>query len=296
MDKKIKIPEWVKKRVYTSENYYLVKNLLDEYGLNTVCKSAVCPNIYECFSKKYVSFMILGSVCTRNCKFCGVKKGKGEKIDEKEPEKIAEIVEKLDMKYVVITSVTRDDLSDGGASHFAKVVKKIKERSKKTIVEVLIPDFGGKKKNLEILFKSIPDVISHNLDTTPSLFPEIRPASNYDVSLSVLKEIKKNGFISKSSFMLGLGEKKEDVFKLMDDLRKVECDYLVVGQYLSPDKDSYPVKEFIHPDFFKKIEEKGEKMGFKNVFAGTFYRSSYLAENLLSEDQVLRLTERDKKS
>jgi len=292
----IKIPEWVKKRVYMSENYYFVKNLIDEYGLNTVCKSAVCPNIYECFSKKYVSFMILGNVCTRNCKFCGVKKGKGEKIDEKEPEKIAEIVEKLDMKYVVITSVTRDDLPDGGASHFAKVVKKIKERSKKTIVEVLIPDFCGKKENFEILFKSTPDVISHNLDTTPSLFPEIRPSANYKTSLSVLKEIKKNGFISKSSFMLGLGEKKEDVFKLMDDLRKMECDYLVVGQYLSPDKDSYPVKEFIHPDFFKKIEEKGKKMGFKNVFAGTFYRSSYLAENLLSEEHLPGLTERDKKS
>jgi len=292
----IKIPKWIKKRVHMSENYYFVKNLLDEYGINTVCKSAVCPNIYECFSKKYVSFMILGNICTRNCKFCSVKKGKGEKIDEKEPEKIAEIVEKLDMKYVVITSVTRDDLPDGGASHFVKVVKKIKERSKKTIVEVLIPDFCGKKKNLEILFKSMPDIISHNLDTTSSLFPEIRPASNYDASLSVLKEIKKNGFISKSSFMLGLGEKKEDVFKLMDDLRKVDCDYLVVGQYLSPDKNSYPVKEFIHPDFFKKIEEKGKKMGFKNVFAGTFCRSSYLAENLLLEDQVLRLTGRDKKS
>ncbi len=292
----IKIPEWVKKRVHICKDYYSVNNLLDEYGINTVCKSAVCPNIYECFSKKYVSFMILGNICTRNCKFCGVKKGKGEKIDEKEPEKIAEIVEKLDMKYVVITSVTRDDLPDGGASHFAKVVKKIKERSKKTIVEVLIPDFCGKKENFEILFKSMPDVISHNLDTTSSLFPEIRPASNYDVSLSVLKEIKKNGFISKSSFMLGLGEKKEDVFKLMDDLRKVGCDYLVVGQYLSPDKNSYPVKEFIHPDFFKEIEEKGKKMGFKNVFAGTFYRSSYLAENLLLEDQVLGLTGRDKKS
>lgn len=292
----IKIPEWVKKRVHICQNYYFVKNLLDEYGLNTVCKSAVCPNIYECFSKKYVSFMILGNVCTRNCKFCGVKKGKGEKIDEKEPEKIAEIVEKLDMKYVVITSVTRDDLPDGGASHFAKVVKKIKERSKKTIVEVLIPDFCGKKENFEILFKSTPDVISHNLDTTPSLYPEIKPSANYETSLSVLKEIKKNGFISKSSFMLGLGEKKEDVFKLMDNLRKVECDYLVVGQYLSPDKDSYSVKEFIHPDFFKKIEEKGKKMGFKNVFAGTFYRSSYLAENLLLEEHLPGLTERDKKS
>jgi len=296
MDKKIKIPDWIKKRVYVSENYYFVKNLLEKYEINTVCKSAVCPNIYECFSKKYVSFMILGNTCTRNCKFCGVEKGKGEKIDKKEPDKIAEIVEKLDMKYVVITSVTRDDLPDGGAGHFAKVVKKIKERSKKTIVEVLIPDFCGKKENLEILFKSEPDVISHNLDTTPSLFPEIRPSSNYDVSLSVLKEIKKNGFISKSSFMLGLGEKKEDIFKLMDDLRKAGCDYLVIGQYLSPDKNSYPVKEFIHPDFFREIEEKGKEMGFKNVFAGTFYRSSYLAEKLLSEDQVLGLTEANKKS
>lgn len=281
MDKKIKIPNWIKKRVKFDENYYFVKNLLEEFGINTVCKSAVCPNIYECFSKKYASFMILGDICTRNCKFCGVKTGRGEKIDEEEADKIAEMVERLKMKYVVITSVTRDDLPDCGAGHFAKVVKKIKEKNKNIMVETLIPDFKGKKENIKILLNSKPDVISHNIETVPRLYPEIRPLANYDVSLSVLKEVKENGFVSKSGFMLGLGEKKDEIFKVMDDLRKVDCDYLVVGQYLPPDKNSFPVVDFVKPEIFKEIEEKGKKMGFKNVFAGTFYRSSYMAENLL---------------
>ncbi len=283
MDKKVEIPKWVKKRVYFDENYYYVKKFIEEYRVNTVCKNAICPNIYECFSKKYVSFLILGNICTRNCKFCGVNKGKTEKIDENEDIKISEIIKKLNMKYVVLTSVTRDDLPDGGASHFAKVVKRIKETNPGTIIETLIPDFGGKINNLNILFENKPDLISHNIETTPSLYPEIRSKANYKISLFVLEQIKKNGFKSKSSFMLGLGEKKEEIFKVMYDLRKVDCDYLVVGQYLSPNKNSYPVKEFVPPEVFKEIEEKGKKLGFKNVFAGTFYRSSYMAENLISQ-------------
>lgn len=276
-----KIPSYIKKRVSINENYNFVRNLLEEFGINTVCKSAVCPNIYECFGRKYASFMILGNICTRNCKFCGVGKGKPEKVDEKEPEKIADIVEKLNMKYVVITSVTRDDLADGGAEHFAKVVEEIKRKDKNIIVETLIPDFKGKLENLKILFKSKPDVISHNIETVPRLYPEIRPKANYKISLSVLEKIKENGFITKSGFMLGLGEKKEEIFEVMEDLKKAGCDYLVVGQYLIPDKNSFPVVEFIKPEFFKEIEEKGKKMGFKNIFAGTFYRSSYMAEKLL---------------
>ena len=277
--KKQLIPSWIKKKVFISENYNYVKEVLEEFKINTVCVSAVCPNIYECFSRKYVTFMILGNVCTRNCKFCGVKKGKPEKVDEKEGEKIASAVRKLNMKYVVITSVTRDDLPDGGASHYNSVIRKVKETG--AFVEVLIPDFKGKIENLKIVMEARPDVISHNVETVPSLYPVIRPKANYKTSLKVIEEVKKNGFITKSGFMLGLGETRKEVFKMMEDLINSGCDYLVVGQYLKPSENAIEVKEFVSPEFFEEIKEIGKKMGFKNVFAGTFYRSSYMAENLL---------------
>ncbi|MGB9678009.1 MAG: lipoyl synthase, partial [Candidatus Ratteibacteria bacterium] len=266
-----KIPKYIKKRIRFSENFFYVKNILKNSNINTVCESALCPNIYECFGRRYVSFMILGNLCTRNCKFCGVNKGKPEKIDEKEPEKIAEIVKKLEMKYVVITSVTRDDLSDGGASQFVKVVEEIRKKSPETKIELLIPDFKGDSKLLKIIFNSKPDIISHNIETVPSLYPVIRPKSDYKKSIKVLSEIKKNGFITKSGFMLGLGEKEEEIFILMDEISKTGCDILVVGQYLKPDKNGYEVKKFYEEKFFKKIEEYGKKIGFKYIFAGTFH-------------------------
>jgi lipoic acid synthetase len=274
-----KIPFYVKKRVSSNDEFLYMKNLLKEYGVNTVCESAVCPNIYECFGKKYASFMILGNICTRNCKFCGVSKGKPEKVDEKEPEKIAGIVKKLKMKYVVITSVTRDDLPDAGANHYAKVTEAIKRISPETKIELLIPDFKGDLNFLKIVFNSRPDIISHNIETLPSLYPIIRPRSNYKISMEVLSEIKKNGFITKSGFMLGLGEKEEEIFKLMEEILNKGCDILVVGQYLKPAKNGYEVRKFYTEDFFLKIKEYGLKIGYKKVFSGIFYRSSYLAEN-----------------
>lgn len=272
-----KVPQYIKKRISLNENFFYVKNLLKIYNIQTVCENAICPNIYECYGKKYASFMILGKFCTRNCKFCGVNKGIPEKVDKEEPEKIAEVVKKLEMKYVVITSVTRDDLPDGGATQFKKVVEEIKKKSPDTKIEILIPDFKGDSNLLKILFSSKPDIISHNIETVPSLYPIIRPKSNYETSLKVLSEIKKNGFIAKSGFMLGLGEKKEEIFNLMEEILKAGCDILVIGQYLKPDKNGYKVKRFYDELFFKEIEEYGRKIGFKYIFAGTFYRTSYLS-------------------
>jgi lipoic acid synthetase len=273
-----RIPGFVKKRVSFNENILSTEKLIKAYKVNTICKSANCPNIYECFGKKYVSFMILGNICTRNCKFCGVSKGKPERVDEKEPEKIAEIVKKLNMKYVVITSVTRDDLKDGGASQFAEVVKKIKEKSPETKIEVLIPDFSGKIENLKIIFDSKPDIISHNIETVKSLYPVIRPLADYETSLKVLSDIKKNGFITKSGFMVGLGEEEKEIYQLMEEILKAGCDIIVIGQYLKSSKQGYEVKKFYNEEFFRKIEEYGLKIGFKKVFAGIFYRTSYIAD------------------
>ncbi|MFN4226611.1 MAG: lipoyl synthase [Candidatus Ratteibacteria bacterium] len=279
-----KIPEFIKKRISFNENFTYLKNLLKINNIQTVCESAICPNIYECFGKKYVTFMILGKICTRNCKFCGVSKGIPEPIDKQEPERIAEIVKKLEMKYVVITSVTRDDLDDGGAGQFKKVVEKIREKSPETKIELLIPDFKGNLNSLKIIFDSKPDIISHNLETVQSLYPIIRPKSDYNNSLKILSEIKKSGFITKSGFMLGLGEKEEEIFILMEDILKTGCDILVIGQYLKPDKTGYEVRKFYNSDFFSKLKEYGLKIGFKKVFSGIFYRSSYIAESSINID------------
>lgn len=274
----VKIPNFIKKRVSLNDNFIYLKNLLKTYNVKTVCENAVCPNIYECYGKKYASFLILGNICTRNCKFCSVSKGIPEPVDKQEPEKIANIVKKLEMKYVVITSVTRDDLIDGGAKHFMKVTEAIKKSSPEIKIELLIPDFKGNLDSLKIIFNSKPHIISHNIETVPSLYPIIRPKSDYNVSLKILSEIKKNGFITKSGFMVGLGEKEEEIYKLTEDILKTGCDILVVGQYLKPSKIGYEVRKFYDEKFFQKIKEYCLKIGFKKVFSGTFFRSSYFAE------------------
>ena len=273
-----KIPCFIKKRISFNENFISTERLIKAYKVNTICKSANCPNIYECFSKKYVSFMILGNICTRNCKFCSVEKGIPEKLDKDEPERIASIVKKLNMRYVVITSVTRDDLEDGGAGQFAEVVKKIREKSPETKIEVLIPDFSGKIENLKIIFDSKPDIISHNIETVKSLYPLIRPLADYKTSLKVLSEVKKNKFITKSGFMVGLGEEEDEIYQLMNEILKAGCDIIVVGQYLKSSSHGWEVKKFYNEEFFKKIEEYGLKIGFRKVFASIFYRTSYIAE------------------
>ncbi|MCM8829966.1 MAG: lipoyl synthase, partial [Candidatus Omnitrophica bacterium] len=238
------IPDRIKKRVSVNSESEQVRKILKGLSLNTVCESAVCPNIYECFSKRHLTFMILGNRCTRNCRFCGVSPIiKSTPPDEKEPENIAKAVNLLRMRYVVITSPTRDDLPDGGAEQFAATTENIRRLNPSTKIELLIPDFDGNKESLEKVFKAKPDVISHNIETVRSLYPFIRPSSDYKTSLRVLKTIKENGFITKSGFMVGLGETREEVIELIHTLKNNGCDYLVIGQYLKPSKDAIPVKE-----------------------------------------------------
>ncbi len=276
------IPGWIKKRVSSGGDSEKVRILLRELSINTVCESAVCPNIYECFCKGYASFMILGNCCTRNCMFCGVSPlRKTVPPNSEEPHRIADAVKKLGMKYAVITSPTRDDLPDGGAGHFAEVTEEIRALNPGTKIELLIPDFRGNEESLKKIFLARPDIISHNIETTKALYESVRPSSNYETSINVLKTVKKNGFAAKSGFMLGLGETKEDVLSLMYELKSAGCDYLVIGQYLRPSKKAFPVREFVKEDVFRNMEEAGRRMGFKNIFAGTFYRSSYMAEKLL---------------
>lgn len=223
--------------------------------------------------------MILGNVCTRNCRFCAVQKGKPGCPDPKEPEKVAQAAQKLSLKHVVVTSVTRDDLSDGGASQFAKTIREIRKLCPEAKVEVLIPDLQGNGQDLSIIIAAEPNIINHNLETVPRLYPTVRPLADYKRSLNVLKTAKKsnNSLYIKSGIMVGLGEKQEEVVSLMEDLRGVDCDILTIGQYLRPSKEQVEVSEFIEPEVFEGYRQTGEKMGFKRVFSGPFVRSSYKA-------------------
>ena len=227
--------------------------------------------------------MILGKNCTRNCTFCNVTKGKPEKVDEKEPFNVAQAVDKLKLKYAVITSVTRDDLEDGGASHFASVVEEIRKINKNITVEILIPDFKGSETALKKVVNSKPNVINHNVETTPALYKEVRPMAVYKRSLELLKRVKimDSSILTKSGFMLGLGEKEEDIIEVLKDLRKVDCDIVTIGQYLPPSAKHHPVVEYVHPDQFKKYKKIALELGFKFVSSSPLVRSSYHAEEML---------------
>ncbi|HOL67389.1 MAG TPA: lipoyl synthase, partial [bacterium] len=260
-----KIPAWLTRRAVLSDEYRQLKDLLKQSGLHSVCESAFCPNIYECFSQRHVTFMILGNICTRNCRFCGVTQGKPEPPEDDEPWRIARAVAALNLAYTVITSVTRDDLPDGGASHFRAVTRAIKNSSVAK-VELLLPDFQGKEESLHLVFDSEPDVIGHNLETVPSLYPRVRPGASYEISLNVIRKIKKAGFLTKSSLMLGLGETQEEVSFVLKDLSRAGCDFLVLGQYLRPHPRAVPVKEYLPPEVFQQYWKLAVEMGFKKVF------------------------------
>ena len=272
-------PEWLKIKIRTNPEERAVEEILKRLALHTVCQEALCPNRMECFSSKTATFMILGRVCTRNCTFCNVESGEPSCIDADEPEKIASAVQELGLSYVVITSVTRDDLPDGGAKHFADVITSIKKRNPPTHIEVLIPDFQGSLESLKIVADAKPLIINHNVETVPGLYPEVRPSANYKRSLELLKNSKKldASILTKSGIMLGLGEKEVDVVQVMKDLRESDCDFLTVGQYLAPSKLHHPVIEYIHPDVFEKYKKTGLELGFKFVASGPFVRSSYHA-------------------
>jgi len=275
-----KKPQWLKKRVLlNNSNINDVKNLLVELNLHTVCQSAKCPNIYECFSKRTATFMLMGNICTRNCAFCGVGKGTPIKIDSSEPENIARASLYMKLDYIVLTSVTRDDIEDGGAEHFGRTVIEIKKLLPESIVECLIPDFAGNLKNLETLLNSNPDVLNHNIDYIERNYSLIRNKADYKSSINILKSSKKinQGIITKSGFMLGLGESRKEISKMLHDLKSADCDIITIGQYLSPGSKNFPVYKYYSPEEFIEIKKEAEKLDFKYVVSGIFVRSSYNA-------------------
>ncbi|MDF2890159.1 MAG: Lipoyl synthase [Clostridia bacterium] len=279
-----KKPEWLRRRIQGSHVSSEVNHILEELSLNTVCKEANCPNKMECFNRSTATFMILGNVCTRNCTFCNVTKGEPQTVDKEEPRKVAMAVSKLKLKHAVITSVTRDDLQDGGAEHFAEVVREIQKLPQKVTVEVLIPDFNGDEAALDKVIAAKPDIINHNVETVPELYDRVRPMAIYERSLELLKNVKEksSGILTKSGIMLGLGESEESVVKVMQELRAVGCDIITIGQYLAPSSKHHPVVEYVHPDIFEKYKEIGIALGFKNVVSAPLVRSSYHADEVLS--------------
>ncbi len=267
-------PAWLKKRLPPAAKVHNLKKRLRERKLHTVCESASCPNIHECFAKPTATFMILGNVCTRECAFCGVKKGEPLPVDVEEPARVARMAKELRLKHVVITSVTRDDLPDGGASQFAKTISLLRESNRATI-EVLTPDFFS---DLE----PRPDIFNHNLETVPRLYPEVRPQADFHKSLALLDQTKKRNpnLMTKSGIMLGFGETYDEVIEVMKKLIEVECDILTIGQYLQPSKHLHPVVEYVHPEQFDQYKEIGEKMGFLHVASAPFVRSSFNADDV----------------
>jgi lipoyl synthase len=271
----------IEKRKINLSYLHDLKKILRSVNLYTVCEEARCPNIVECFSKGTSTFMIMGDTCTRDCKFCNVKTGTPKKLDTKEASNILKATRLLKLKHVVITSVTRDDLADGGALHFYNVIKKVKQDS--VTVEVLTSDFKENYKSIDKVLSAKPDIFNHNVETVKRLSKVIRPQASYNRSLRVLKYAKDRGFITKSGFMLGLGEKEDEIYETIKDIKKEGVDVLTIGQYFAPKKSKFPVKKFYEESFFNKLSDFSKKLGFKYVFSGIYVRSSYMASEVLKK-------------
>lgn len=278
---KTKKPNWLKVKLPTGEEYKKVRGLVSEHKLHTICESGNCPNMGECWSAGTATFMILGNICTRSCGFCAVNTGKPDEVDLFEPARVANSVKLMDVKHAVITSVDRDDLSDGGADTWVKTVKSIRRKSPGTTLETLIPDFAGKWENLQKIIDVAPEIVSHNIETVRRLTKAIRVQAKYDRSLELLLRLKQGGMKTKSGLMLGLGESNEEVLETMEDLRSVKVDILTIGQYLQPTPKHAVISEFIKPEVFAKYEKIGLEMGFRFVESGPLVRSSYHAEKHL---------------
>ena len=279
-----RLPPWAKKRLGPASRLHEVKAILRSRGLHTVCESARCPNIGECFSKPTATFMILGDVCTRTCGFCSIdKRAAPLLVDPHEPLNIAITAKEMGLRHVVITSVSRDDLPDGGAGQFALTIKAIKDNISGILVEVLTPDFNGDDQALSIVLEARPDIFNHNLETVPSLYQKVRPQADYRRSLEVIRRAKRPGRLTKSGIMVGLGESAGEVKALLEDLLAIGCDAVTIGQYLRPTRENLEVVEYVEPDVFKEYEEFGRAIGFRHVYSGPFVRSSYNAELLLGE-------------
>jgi len=298
----MRLPNWLQKRSHLSHQVHDVKKNLRRAGLHTVCEEARCPNQGECFARGTATFMIMGDVCTRHCGFCAVKSGAPAPLDTDEPMRVSRQVREMKLTHAVITSVTRDDLEDGGASHFARTIEEIKRLCPEATIEVLTPDFGRMEADIKTVCDAKPDIFNHNVETVERLTPLVRSRASYRRSLEVLKTARhimipplckgreggvdlpplsppyKGGGLVKSGLMVGLGETEDEVAATLHDLKKAGCDIVTIGQYLQPTKESLPVKEYIHPDRFKKYQLIGEELGIKHMFCGPFVRSSYMAE------------------
>ncbi len=271
-------PKWLKTPIPTGKTYLKVRDIIEKNKLHTICTSGNCPNSAECWMAGTATFMILGDICTRACRFCATKTGKPLSADQEEPMRLAESIKLLNLKHAVITSVDRDDLEDGGAFIWAESVRKIKELNPGITIETLIPDFDGKRELIQQVIDARPEIISHNLETTRRLTPQIRTKAKYDLSLKVLEHIAKSGVVAKSGIMLGLGETEEEVYEVMDDLLAVGCKVMTIGQYLQPSRQHMAVEEYVKPEMFKKYEEVALEKGFRVVESGPLVRSSYHAE------------------
>jgi len=278
-------PKWLRRQLPTGPEYEKVKGMISDDRLHTVCQEAKCPNMWECFSQQTAAFLIMGSRCTRNCRFCSVRQGPLEPPDPAEPARVADVAHQMGLKYVVITSVTRDDVPDGGASLFARTITEIRRKMTDACVEVLIPDFQGNRDALHMVLDAGPDVLNHNIETVPRLYPRVRPQAEYRRSLDIIlwAHTYDPTLPTKSGLMLGLGEEEAEVENTLQDLQTAGCQILTLGQYLQPSKNHLPVERYIPPDEFEAWRKKAIKIGFKEVASGPFVRSSYHARELYQE-------------
>lgn len=293
MEHRVKKPDWIRVKAPTSKEYLATRALMRSQKLNTVCEEAACPNIGECWAKKHATIMILGSVCTRACTFCNVKTGRPDLLDPHEPERVGAAIAQMNLHHVVVTSVDRDDLEDGGARHFAQTIQAIRKDSPQTTIEVLTPDFLRKEGAIEIIVEARPDVFNHNLETVPRLYAEVRPGARYFNSLYLLQKVKEldPSLFTKSGIMVGLGETKTEVYQVMDDLRAASVDFMTIGQYLQPTPKHHIVDRFVSPEEFEDYARMARGKGFLMVSASPLTRSSYHAG-----DDFLRLREAREKS
>jgi lipoic acid synthetase len=271
-------PEWLKIRLASNSAYKAVRELIEDKNLHTVCRSARCPNIGDCWSRKTATFMILGEHCTRNCRFCAVSKGRVGPVDPEEPMRVAKAIEKLGLKHAVITSVTRDDLPDGGSRYFAQTVEAIRKLTDRCTIELLIPDFQGNHEALNTVFQAKPDILNHNLEVVPRIYDEVRPMADFQQSMTILKWSKEKGLLTKTGIMVGLGEQDQELTELFQILAHIKLDILTIGQYLQPTSKNIPVKSFYTPEQFKELKIEAEKIGIGHVESGPMVRSSYHAD------------------
>ena len=281
----VRLPEYLKRGIIDTDKTKTVRHILKDNCLNTVCEAARCPNKSECYAKNTATFLIMGNNCTRNCRFCNISCARPEPLNELEPKKVADAVQKLGLSYVVITSVTRDDLSDGGAQHFANVIKEVRLLSPNAKIEVLTPDFQGRKESIDVVIKACPDVFNHNIETVPSLYRKARPQANYQRSLDFLDYIKQNSnILTKTGLMVGLGETKEELMRTFEDLAKIKCDIVTIGQYIAPTKEHLEVARFYEPAEYDELAKIAQQIGIKHTFFSPLTRSSYKAYEVFNEN------------